>query len=193
MNSDFLRLVIENSMPWEKLLELLSEFNTSLCTCQKEFSSIGKNTNAYNFKYAKFEEIREATKDVLSDNQLFIEQWLAGTHESPELHTKLRHNNGYFELHKTPMILSEERTSKLQAEQEVGKALSYYKRYIYCSLLGIITKEADIDDDQPKQQIPEGELPPCPKCNKPLRERKGPSGIFYGCSGYPECKFTLRS
>ena len=31
---------------------------------------------------------------------------------------------------------------------------------------------------------------PCPDCGKPLRRRKGKSGFFWGCSGYPACKTT---
>lgn len=31
----------------------------------------------------------------------------------------------------------------------------------------------------------------CPKCGKRLVQRKGKYGNFYGCSGYPECKFTV--
>lgn len=31
----------------------------------------------------------------------------------------------------------------------------------------------------------------CPECGKPLRRRKGKSGFFWGCSGYPECQITL--
>ena len=30
----------------------------------------------------------------------------------------------------------------------------------------------------------------CPKCGKPLRERKGKYGSFLGCMGYPECNYT---
>ena len=30
----------------------------------------------------------------------------------------------------------------------------------------------------------------CPECDKPLRRRKGKSGFFWGCSGYPDCKAT---
>ena len=29
----------------------------------------------------------------------------------------------------------------------------------------------------------------CPRCGKPLLIRKGQYGNFYGCSGYPQCKF----
>lgn len=30
----------------------------------------------------------------------------------------------------------------------------------------------------------------CPRCGKPLVYKHGRYGDFYGCSGYPECKFT---
>jgi len=35
----------------------------------------------------------------------------------------------------------------------------------------------------------EGELGYCPDCKKALGQKKGRFGIFYGCSGYPDCKF----
>ena len=31
----------------------------------------------------------------------------------------------------------------------------------------------------------------CPNCGKPMRRRKGKTGFFWGCSGYPECKTTF--
>ncbi|MCX7699376.1 MAG: type I DNA topoisomerase, partial [Gemmataceae bacterium] len=42
------------------------------------------------------------------------------------------------------------------------------------------------------------ELPPlkeevaCPTCGKPMLVKRGPRGPFLGCSGYPECKTTMR-
>jgi ssDNA-binding Zn-finger/Zn-ribbon topoisomerase 1 len=30
----------------------------------------------------------------------------------------------------------------------------------------------------------------CPRCGKPLVLRNGKNGQFYGCSGYPDCRFT---
>ncbi len=33
---------------------------------------------------------------------------------------------------------------------------------------------------------------PCPECGKPMQRRKGRNGVFWGCSGYPECGVTLR-
>lgn len=31
----------------------------------------------------------------------------------------------------------------------------------------------------------------CPSCGKPMRQRSGASGAFWGCSGYPDCRTTL--
>ena len=31
----------------------------------------------------------------------------------------------------------------------------------------------------------------CPNCGKPMTRRKGPNGIFWGCSGYPDCRTTM--
>ena len=33
----------------------------------------------------------------------------------------------------------------------------------------------------------------CPLCGRPLVKRKGRFGIFYGCSGYPACRFTKKA
>lgn len=36
-----------------------------------------------------------------------------------------------------------------------------------------------------------GPVHACPACGKPMRQRNGASGAFWGCSGYPGCKTTL--
>ncbi|MDR0856236.1 MAG: type I DNA topoisomerase, partial [Clostridiales bacterium] len=36
---------------------------------------------------------------------------------------------------------------------------------------------------------PAGEYGYCPTCGKPLGKKKGRFGDFYGCTGYPECRF----
>ncbi|MDF2700007.1 MAG: polC [Haloplasmataceae bacterium] len=32
----------------------------------------------------------------------------------------------------------------------------------------------------------------CPKCGNPLREVKGPYGMFLGCTGFPKCKYSRK-
>ncbi len=33
----------------------------------------------------------------------------------------------------------------------------------------------------------------CPYCMKPLRLIDGPYGRFYGCTGYPDCRFKRKA
>ena len=48
------------------------------------------------------------------------------------------------------------------------------------------------------QDAGETHIPPpknvhtCPACGKPMRRRKGKDGFFWGCSGFPSCKTTMR-
>src|SRR4029078_1698728 len=44
----------------------------------------------------------------------------------------------------------------------------------------------------PPMRLPGAETKPCPSagCAGSLRMRKGPSGAFWACSRYPECKHT---
>lgn len=37
---------------------------------------------------------------------------------------------------------------------------------------------------------PETEIKICPKCSKKLIEKRGKYGKFYGCTGYPTCRYT---
>lgn len=42
-----------------------------------------------------------------------------------------------------------------------------------------------------KEYGEEEPLPPCPLCGKPLRRINYRQSVFYGCTGYPECKFSV--
>lgn len=55
---------------------------------------------------------------------------------------------------------------------------------------------ANKGEEQKKQhvenikELTEGNV--CPFCGKELKERSGKYGNFYGCSGYPKCRFTKK-
>ena len=87
-----------------------------------------------------------------------------------------------------------------------GSAFTYARRYSYEACLGIV---ASRDDDgvmasgyEEKSATPprdrtgsHGELAAvdagfCPDCGKALRMRSGKRGDFFGCTGYPDCKYT---
>ena len=46
----------------------------------------------------------------------------------------------------------------------------------------------DLEAEIKKLNPSEGEEKICPNCGKPMAIRKGKYGLFYGCTGYPDCK-----
>ena len=46
----------------------------------------------------------------------------------------------------------------------------------------------DLESEIKKINPSEGEEKVCPNCGKPMAIRKGKYGLFYGCTGYPDCK-----
>lgn len=62
-------------------------------------------------------------------------------------------------------------------------------------LNSFLTKQVDIlnlllADAKNVQMQTNKNLPICPNCGRTMRLRKGKSGNFWGCSGYPDCKTT---
>jgi hypothetical protein len=53
-----------------------------------------------------------------------------------------------------------------------------------------LTIEQHIDNVYKLQQSIENNI--CPRCRKKLVSRNGKYGTFYGCSGYPNCKFIKK-
>ena len=47
----------------------------------------------------------------------------------------------------------------------------------------------NLEDNIKKVQPEEAEERTCPQCGMKLKIRKGKYGLFYGCSGYPDCKY----
>ena len=77
--------------------------------------------------------------------------------------------------------------------------------FCYCPLYalaehyGLTTQGAHraLNDCRMNQQVferlarePRREAKRCPRCGQPLALRKGRFGAFYGCTGYPVCRYT---
>lgn len=70
--------------------------------------------------------------------------------------------------------------------QEIEKyyqALSYYQSQCHVS-----SEQHTQIREQKQEGLKKGV---CPNCGGTLVERKGQSGVFYGCSNYPKCHFTI--
>ena len=52
-------------------------------------------------------------------------------------------------------------------------------------------KIGDAESRKEAEQVESGKIEKkCPKCGKNLALRRSVYGSFYGCSGYPKCKYT---
>lgn len=49
-----------------------------------------------------------------------------------------------------------------------------------------------LHEDQQKHGAPDPNVPTCPKCGAMLIRRKGKYGEFYGCAGFPSCRYTQK-
>ena len=202
MNKDLLKLVELGIIPWDDFKKMLVDYNTAMAKCQGEIKPIKKETSSNIFKYAKYEDIREQTKSLLDKHGIEIEMWPICQDNDPQndkffLKIRIGHIGGYFEERTVPLIIPKQNAGRLSEEQLFGKATTYAKRYVYCTILGIATYEKDLDDKETNTtpiQSQQNVTPidkNCPKCGKGLVQRESANGPFIGCSGYPNCKFTV--
>jgi len=210
--NEWVNLMKDIGVEASEILKIIAQYNADLANCQGQIGAIDEEeTGGFGnrtWSYADWRTIRNETKKILQDNGLSCKIWHERNGEKIDIIAEVRHKSGYFEQHRCPALFKID-AGKGKVEHAVCGAITQYKRYIYNGLFGITTAEADSEkksnevnaQENPEtekesnwvnaQENSETELPPCPKCNKPLRERKGANGPFYGCSGYPKCKFTL--
>jgi len=205
MNEKFYQLVLNGKMTWEQLQDLLVKFNTAMANCQGEIKSIGENAKGgganRTWKYADWPTIRDATRPILLKHGLSCPVWHEKREDGIYILAEIKHSSGYEELRECPMVFAAPE-NEFKPEHIVCGAITYYKRYVYNGLFCIATDEEDSEkpnkDDSPQNNTQSivkdnlSELPPCPKCGNNLTLRKPKDGTpFYGCTGYPNCRFTL--
>lgn len=123
--------------------ESIKELATALAKAQAQFPAIPRSKEvtvqtskgSYKFKYAPFEEILRSTRPQLADNGLSFTQ---GVIDGNMIETTIMHSSGEWIAQSVPLIV------QWVGPQALGSALSYSKRYGFCSAFGI---HADDDDD----------------------------------------------
>lgn len=116
----------------------VSAIHAALAKAQGEFKPVKLNrTNTFfNSKYADLAACRDAVSDALSSNGLTLTQPIVIEDGRRVLKTILTHADG-------GQILSEIDLPQVNKVQELGSALTYMRRYLLCSLLGIAGEEDD--------------------------------------------------
>lgn len=120
----------------DKLLKSLSKFQKENITVELDGSVKYGNTN---FKYSTLQNLMRSTRDGLIKNDLLVTQII----ENGNLVTILYHTSG-------EQIRSSIHLPECSNPQDLGKWISYTRRYQYASILGLVSE--DDDDGQVKEE-----------------------------------------
>lgn len=110
----------------------------SLVKAKSEFRAIKKTkTGMHKAKYAPMDEVLAATEAALKSNGIVVMQPIQFSELGAYIETTVAHESGQSISSSFPITLGAN-------PQQNGSAITYARRYAYCSMLGIT---ADEDDD----------------------------------------------
>lgn len=128
--------------------EQVNELSKALTSFQKAAPKITKDKTAqiqttkgsYGYKYADLGSIWDKIRGILADNGLSVIQSPTTQQSEPSLTTLLAHNSGQWVEDTMPLKIVQD------TPQGQGSAITYARRYMLSSMLGIVT-----DDDTDAQ------------------------------------------
>lgn len=146
---------IDRGVPVESLERLLAmrrelkaerakeAYDRAMAKFQSECPTIEKRVQGYNYKYADLTAIIEQVKDLLSENGFSYTFDTDEAENAVIIYCKVSHVAGHFETSKA--TIKKETTTKMNASQQSGAAMTYGKRYAFVNAFGILTGDEDTD------------------------------------------------
>lgn len=86
------------------------------------------------------------------------------------------------------VVVTTGKVSEQARKWVLGKSIRIIELEELSSLIRQNFKEGDLVPDSFAPSIKHVNL--CPECHRPLRKRRGKHGSFWGCTGYPSCRYT---
>lgn len=127
----------------------LAVLAAALAEFQKDVPSFQTDsTGQFQNKYASLATIIHTIGPKLAEHGLSVVQLPSGDSKNPTLVTILLHVSGAYIESEAPLMLEKSNA------QGLGSALTYQRRYSYCSALGLV---ADEDDDGAGASVPTGQ------------------------------------
>lgn len=131
---------METSTETDKLFTALSKAQGEIVNPQKD----SKNSH-YNSQYASLPIVIDVIRPVLSNNQLILTQWPESIGDDNYLVTLLAHTSGQFIKNQIKMLVIK------KDPQGLGSAITYYRRYIICAIMGL--HQADDDGNEHRKEL----------------------------------------
>ena len=139
------------------------EFDRAMAGFQSECPTIQKKTQGYNYKYADLTTIVEQIKGILAKYGFSYTFDTDDVENTIVVSCKVKHISGHMEVSKA--TITRETTTKMNASQQSGAAMTYGKRYAFVNAFGLLTGDEDTDAviHQPMQQTPNLPKPSAPQ------------------------------
>lgn len=127
----------QNSTQTNKLYGALCKAQAMLNPAEKESVA---GTGSYKYKYANLAAIIGAAQDALAAHGLSFTTRLETTDRTTTFYARLAHESGEFLESSIAIGIT---LSDVKAIQELGKAITYLRRYTFSMMVGVITEEDD--------------------------------------------------
>ena len=121
--------------------ETINELATALSVAQGELQDADKASEGYGFKYADLAQVLQIARPILSKHGLSVVQLPHNEDGGIALTTRLMHKSGEW-LEET-LVMPAEKSKNLSLAQDIGKIITYSRRYMYTALVGITQEDTD--------------------------------------------------
>ena len=121
--------------------ETINELATALSVAQGELQDADKASEGYGHKYADLAQVLQIARPILSKHGLSVVQLPHNEDGGIALTTRLMHKSGEW-LEET-LVMPAEKSKNLSLAQDIGKIITYSRRYMLTALVGITQEDSD--------------------------------------------------
>jgi hypothetical protein len=154
---------------------MLDALAPAFIRAQGELTDPVKDTQGYGYKYATLDQILQIVRPIFAKHGLAVMQHLTGGDNGHiSVRTMILHETG--QTMESTMSMPISNKKGMSAEQNIGAAVSYARRYALQSCLGLMAEEdTDAADAEPKKAKTNGKAKPVasisPEQESEIRER----------------------
>ena len=166
-----------------------------LLAAQEKIGKISKDKENpfFKSKYADINIVIDMIKPILNEEGILFMQPLSNVDGKPAITTILRHNQDSIEYTTVfPDLPKPAEGKKSNPFQDMGSAITYYRRYALISILGLESTDDDANSapntpqkenskqkSQPEQTGNVNEVPTCSICHQPMKPQKNDKTKFF--------------
>jgi hypothetical protein len=121
--------------------ETIIELATALSAAQGEIQDASKDAEGYGYKYADLAQILQILRPVFAKHGLSVVQLPHNQDGGIAVTTRLCHKSG--EWIEETLVMPAEKSKQLSLAQDIGKIITYARRYMLSAVAGITQEDPD--------------------------------------------------